>query len=135
MFFAAAAVAGYTVRWDRHRRASELGERQDASTARARHARLRLVNERLRIADELSAVITGSIHTIARHAEIGSQLMATDPDKARDALQAMSEISRNALNDLRRLLKHMRTATEPVTYTLAVATADPIAANTVGVAP
>ena len=91
--------------------------RQDASAAHVRHARLALTSERLRIADELGTVIARSIDTIARHAETGSQLIATnDTNAARDTLQTISTISRDALNDLRRLLKHMRSTTAATTY-------------------
>ena len=74
-FFAASAIAGFTVRRERDRRTTELDAQQDASAAHVRHARLVLASERLRIADELGAVITRSIDTIARHAETGSQLI------------------------------------------------------------
>ena len=112
--------------------ALELHKRQDASTAGARHARLRLTNERLRIADELSAVITSSIRTIAEHADVGSQQIGTNPDGAREALQVMSKISRDALNDLRRLLKHMRTVSDPLTYTPTAGSEVPVEAAVVG---
>ena len=116
VFFAASGVAGYAVRRDRDQRASEVGERQKASAAFALHTRLVLANERLRIADELGTVLTHSIHRIAQHAEVGSRLAVTDARAARSDLQAISSISRDALSDLRRLLKHMRTTTEPPAY-------------------
>jgi signal transduction histidine kinase len=116
-FFAASAIAGYTVRRERDRRTTELNARQDASAAHARHARLTLTSERLRIADELGTVITRSIDTIAQHAETGARFVTTDASAARGTLQSISTISRDALNDLRRLLKHMRGATAPTTYT------------------
>ena len=132
-FFAASALAGYTVKRDRDRRTTELGARQDASAAHARHARLMLTSERLRIADELGTVITRSIDTIARRAEAGSRFVATDTGAARDALQAISTISRDALNDLRRLLKHMRTTTAPTTYSPIPSTKDLTKADALGV--
>ena len=131
-FFAASAVAGYTVRRERDRRAIELDASQAAAAAHARHARLILSSERLRIADELSSVISRSIDTIARQAETGAQFIATDTATAQDALQTISTISRDALNDLRRLLKHMRN--NPVTiYSPIPSTDDLNAAHAVGV--
>ena len=116
-FFAASAIAGYTVQREREGRAASLSARQDASAAHVRHARFALTSERLRIANELGTVIARSIDTIARHAESGSQLIATnDTIAARDALETISTISRDALNDLRRLLKHMRSTTASTTY-------------------
>jgi signal transduction histidine kinase len=116
-FFAASAIAGYVVRRERDRSAAELDERQDASAAHSRQARLALASERLRIADELGTVVTRSIDTISHHANTGSQAITTDTGVARDALQAISMISRDALNDLRRLLKHRRTSSTATTYT------------------
>ena len=131
-FFAASAVAGYTVRRDRDRRAVELDASQAAAAAHARHARLILSNERLRIADELSSVISRSIDTIARQAETGAQFIATDTATARNALETISTISRDALNDLRRLLKHMRNNPAETTYTPTPSTDDLSAAHAVG---
>ncbi len=115
-FFAASAVAGYTMKCDRYARAAEVDARQAASAAYARHARLMLSGERLHIADELSGVIARSIGTIARQAETGAQFVASDTATARDALEIISTISRDALNDLRRLLKNMRTSPAPTAY-------------------
>jgi signal transduction histidine kinase len=132
-FFAASAIAGYTVRRERQQRAAELDAQQNAAETHARHARLTLTSERLRIADELGTAITRSIDTIARHAETGSRLVTTDTSAAQFALQTISTISRDALNDLRRLLKHMRTTTATTTYS-PIPTADhPAEAHAVGV--
>ena len=113
----AVGAAGYISRRDRERLHTELAEREDTAASAARRALLDITTERLHIADELGTVIARSIDTIARHAETGSQLIATnDTNAARDTLQTISTISRNALNDLRRLLKHMRSTTAATTY-------------------
>jgi signal transduction histidine kinase len=114
--FAAAAVAGYVSQRDRERLKSDLTERESTAEAAARRALLDITAERLRIADELSTVITRSMHTIAERAGTGSELVRTDPAAARKILEAISTISRDALNDLRRLLKRIRSETEPVVY-------------------
>ncbi len=114
--FTAAAVAGYIARRDRERLNTDLTERESTAEAVTRRALLDITAERLRIADELSTVITRSIYTIAQHAGTGSQLVRTDPAAARKILEAISTISRDALNDLRRLLKRIRSETEPVVY-------------------
>jgi signal transduction histidine kinase len=114
--FAAAAVAGYVARRDRERLRTDLAEREGDAEATARRALLDVTTERLQIADELSTVITRSIDTIATHARTGSQLVGRDPALARNDLEAISMISRDALNDLRRLVKRIRTETEPATY-------------------
>lgn len=114
--FTAAAIAGYVARRDRERLHTDLAEREGNAEATARRALLDVTIERLQIADELSTVITRSIRTIAGHAGTGSQLVSRDPAAARNSLEAISTISRDALNDLRRLLKRIRAETEPANY-------------------
>jgi signal transduction histidine kinase len=126
VLFTATAIAGHVAQRDRTRRTTDLAEREDAADARSRRARLVIATERLRIADELSTIIARSINTIAREAGAGSQAVDIDPVAARKTLEAISAISRDALNDLRRLLKRMRTENElamyaPAESTLAVA--------------
>lgn len=116
IFFTASAVAGYVVRSDRERRTTHLVEREDAAEAQSQRALLVITTERLRIADELNTIMQRSIHTIAQEAKAGSPIVDTDPVAARKSLEAISAISRDALSDLRRLLKHMRTETEAAPY-------------------
>ena len=133
VFFAGSAVTGHVMRRDRSRRATELNERQIDAAARTRHTHLVLTNERLRIADELRTVLTRSIDTIARHAETGSRLVDSDIDVTGDALRAISTISRDALNDLRRLLTHLRNPTEGSNYSPISSTLETGGGNTAGV--
>ena len=114
--FTAITIAGYSVRRDRELRLTALNERENATDAQTRRARFIITTERLRIADELNTVITQSIETITNEAGTGSQMIDTDPLAARRALEIISAISREALNDLRRLLKRIRTEHEPATY-------------------
>ncbi len=120
------------MRRDRSRRATELNERQIDAAARTRHSHLILTNERLRIADELRSVLTRSIDTIARHAETGARLVDSDADATGDALRAISTISRDALNDLRRLLKHLRNPTEASNYSPISSTLEAVGGTTPG---
>ncbi len=120
--FTGAAIAGYVVRTDRERRTNDLTEREDAAEAQTRRARLVITTERLRIADELNTVITRSIHSIAHEAGTGSQMIDTDPVAARRALEAISSSSRDALNELRRLLKRIRNHSESAVYAPIIAT-------------
>lgn len=115
VFFAASAVAGFVVRRDRDRRRAELEEQTAAAAARTRQAQLALVTERLRIADELSTVISRSIGTIAQRAGTGRHV-ATGTGSERAALETISQISRDALSDLRRLLAHLRTTGEQASH-------------------
>ena len=114
--FTAAAMAGSAAQRDRNRRTADLIEREDVAEAQTRRARLVITTERLRIADELNTVITRSIQTITHEAGTGSQMIETDPLAARRALEVISAISRDALNDLRRLLKRIRTDSQEAAY-------------------
>ncbi len=134
VFFAASAITGHVVRRDRCRRTTELNERQDDAAARTRHARLVVTSERLRIADELGSILSQSIDTIARHAESGSRLIDDGTDTTCVALQTISRISRDSLNDLRRLLKQLRTTTDPTSYSPIASTSETADVTTVGVA-
>jgi signal transduction histidine kinase len=114
--FTAIATAGYAVRRDRDLRMTALNERENVTDAQTRRARLIVTTERLRIADELNTVITQSIQAITNRAGTGSEMIETDPAAARQALEVISAISREALNDLRRLLKRIRAEHEPAVY-------------------
>ncbi|MEY2400504.1 MAG: hypothetical protein QOJ08_615 [Ilumatobacteraceae bacterium] len=114
ILLAAVAAGGHGAGRDRQRRTRDLARREDAAQAHARRAQLVITTERLRIADELSTIITRSIHTIANEADTGSHLATINPAETRITLESISAISRNALNDLRRLLKRIRTDRESV---------------------
>ncbi len=112
----AVAVVGVVLRHDREVRTTDLAERERSVEAETRRDRLAVTNERLRIADELGAIISFSIRTISLEAGDGSDLVRTDPDEARKILAKISTTSRDALNDLRSLLKRLRTETMPIRY-------------------
>lgn len=116
VLFSGAAIAGYVVRRDRSQRSLDVKGRVDAADAQSRHARLVVTTERLRIADELNTIIARSIQTIAQQAAQGSSLVHDDPIAAETVLQTISTTSRDALNDLRRLLKHMRSDSQETAY-------------------
>ncbi len=129
VFFTGAAVAGWVARRDRDRRISELAEREIVADTQSRRTRLVITTERLRIADELNTIITRSIHTIAEQAGTGYHMVDSDPITTRDALKQISATSRDALNDLRRLLKRLRSETEPVVYEPLIPSVEPVAAG------
>ncbi len=128
ILFTAAAIAGDVARRDRQRRIIDMGERELAADAHSRHALLVITTERLRIADELSTIIARSVRTIAQEAGAGSQMVDIDPIAARQTLELISAVSREALSDLRRLLKRIRTESEPARYTPVTSTLDPVVA-------
>ncbi|GAA3368831.1 sensor histidine kinase [Streptomyces sannanensis] len=97
---AAAWVAGDSVR-ERREHAQALHAQ---TTARA------VADERLRIARELHDMVAHSIGIIAIQAGVGSRVIDTQPQEARNALSAIETTSRETLSGLRRMLGALRQA-------------------------
>jgi signal transduction histidine kinase len=95
-------TAGYTVR-QRRRYAVRLQE-EAASKA--------VAQERLRIARELHDVVAHSMSVIAVQAGYGQYVIDTQPGDARVALGAIQATSREALDEMRRMLGALRHADE-----------------------
>jgi len=93
---------GYIVR-QRRRYAVRL-QQQAASKA--------VAEERLRIARELHDVVAHSMSVIAVQAGYGQYVIDTQPGDARDALGAIQATSREALDEMRRMLGALRQADE-----------------------
>ncbi|MEV6055969.1 sensor histidine kinase [Streptomyces sp. NPDC052107] len=90
--------------------------REHAVALRAQEVAEAVTAERLRIARELHDVIAHSVGIIAIQAGVGSRVIHTQPDAARDALRAIESTSRQTLSGLRRTLVALRQA-EPDTTT------------------
>ncbi len=95
-------TAGYTVR-QRRKYAVRLQE-EAASKA--------VAEERLRIARELHDVVAHSMSVIAVQAGYGQYVIDTQPADARSALGAIQVTSREALEEMRRMLGALRHAVE-----------------------
>jgi signal transduction histidine kinase len=93
---------GYIVR-QRRRYALRL---QDEAASKA------VAEERLRIARELHDVVAHSMSVIAVQAGYGQYVIDTQPADARDALGAIQATSREALDEMRRMLGALRHADE-----------------------
>jgi signal transduction histidine kinase len=93
---------GYMVR-QRRRYALRL---QDEAASKA------VAEERLRIARELHDVVAHSMSVIAVQAGYGQYVIDTQPADARDALGAIQATSREALDEMRRMLGALRQADE-----------------------
>ncbi len=89
---------GYTVR-QRRRYAVRL---QDEAASKA------VTEERLRIARELHDVVAHSMSVIAVQAGYGQYVIDTQPADARNALGAIQATSREALDEMRRMLGALR---------------------------
>jgi signal transduction histidine kinase len=106
--FAAAYLFGSTMRNRRlyseqlETRASALERERNEETRRA------LAEERLRIAQELHDVVAHSMGVIAVQAGVGAHVIDTEPGEAKKALEAISQTSRSALVEIRRMLGVLR---------------------------
>jgi signal transduction histidine kinase len=92
---------GYALR----RRAAQARQAMAESGELARNA---VAEERARIARELHDVIAHSVSVIAVQAGAAEQQLESDPDRARDHLDTVRRTSREAMNEMRRLLDVLR---------------------------
>ena len=101
-FTAVAFIAGQV--------ASEIRAASARSEARVREEeQLRmLTEERLRIARELHDVISHSIATIGVQAGVAAHVIDEQPEQAREALLNIKSLSRDAMRDLRGMLRVLR---------------------------
>jgi len=90
--------------------ANELRAASAAREARTREMeQLRmLTEERLRIARELHDVISHSIATIGVQAGVAAHVLDQQPEQAREALLTIKDLSRDAMRDLRGMLRVLR---------------------------
>ena len=100
-------ITGYSVR--QRRLYAQMLQEQATSSA--------VAEERLRIARELHDVVAHSMSVIAVQAGYGQYVIDSSPSDARDALGAIQATSRDALEEMRRMLGVLRqqdTAAAPV---------------------
>jgi signal transduction histidine kinase len=67
-----------------------------------------VVDERARIARDLHDVVSHSLGVMVVQTQAAESVMATDPEKARTALESASEVGRQALDEMHRLVGVMR---------------------------
>lgn len=84
--------------------AERIGERKERS---------RIEAERLRIAQELHDVVAYGFATISLQAGVAAHVLEKRPDQVVDALQAIKEASKEALEELRAILGVLRHADGP----------------------
>jgi signal transduction histidine kinase len=111
--FAVPWLAGRMVRASRRQgdRLRTLTERLERE--RDARVRLALIEERTRIARELHDSIAHAVSVMVLQAGAAEQVLATAPDRAREAAKAIEELGRQALGELRRMLGVLG-ADEPV---------------------
>jgi signal transduction histidine kinase len=86
--------------------------RQYAQRLRAHAADQAVTAERLRISRELHDIVAHSVGIITLQAGAAARVLDTQPDRAREAMQAVEETGRQTLTGLRRMLGALR-GTEP----------------------
>ena len=121
-------IAGYSMR--QRRLYAQMLQEQATGSA--------VAEERLRIARELHDVVAHSMSVIAVQAGYGQYVIDSSPDDARDALGAIQATSREALEEMRRMLGVLRqqdAAAAPVPAPGAGASAAGSAAREAAVAP
>jgi signal transduction histidine kinase len=108
LVLAAAWLLGRFVN-DRRVHTLELEARTaELELAREELARQAVTEERLRIARELHDVVAHSMSVIAVQSGVGAHVIDTRPEEARKALTTIEGVSREALDELRRLLGVLR---------------------------
>nr|WP_231134565.1 sensor histidine kinase [Motilibacter deserti] len=98
VLLALAWLAGYTV----------LERRRHAALLREQATHEAVIAERLRIARELHDAVAHSIGVIAIQAGVGSRVLDTQPEEARNALTTIEQTSRETLAGLRRTVTSLR---------------------------
>jgi signal transduction histidine kinase len=101
-------LIGYSVRQQR----GQAADRQEQAERRAREqlaeARRAISEERLQISRELHDVVAHTMSLITVQAGVAGYVIGTRPEEAARALSAIEETSRNALHEMRALLKVLR---------------------------
>jgi signal transduction histidine kinase len=87
--------------------------RERAAELSAHAAEHAVANERLRIARELHDMVAHTLGIVALQSGAARRVITTQPDRARDALGAVENASRETLAGLRRMLVVLRAAEDP----------------------
>jgi len=117
-------ITGYSIR--QRRLYAQMLQEQATNSA--------VAEERLRIARELHDVVAHSMSVIAVQAGYGQYVIDSSPDGARDALGAIQATSRDALEEMRRMLGVLRQQ-DAVASAAAVAAPPPLLPGAGAAAP
>ncbi|MCH0538487.1 sensor histidine kinase [Streptomyces sp. MUM 203J] len=113
--FALVALAAIAVRTRRDYTASLVERARRLEVERDQQARLAAAAERTRIAREMHDIIGHNLSVITGLADGGRYAAAKSPERAAQALEAISTTSRQALTELRHLLGVLREHDRPPT--------------------
>ena len=118
---ASIVAAAYTIGRRRRERAENVRERTEAEAQRQQlqsaeeeqRRRVAAVDERNRIARELHDIVAHSLSVIVVQAEGGRALSAKRPEQAAEVLGTIADTSREALEEMRRMVGLLRSGVEP----------------------
>lgn len=106
--FAAMFMFGFNLK-SRRERIDALEERAAAlEREKEEESRRAVADERLHIARELHDVVAHSMGVIAVQASVGEHVIESDPAQAKQALHAISDVSRSTLAEIRQMLGVLR---------------------------
>jgi signal transduction histidine kinase len=103
-----AVVVAWVIGRGMHHRAARADALSDEVRTLEREAREAIAQERTRIARELHDVIAHSVSVMGVQAGAAEQMLAIDPERAREPLQAIQAGAREAISELRLLLGVLR---------------------------
>lgn len=106
--YAATAVAGNVSRTRMQMAADAERRALEAETHRERRAQEAVFTERARIARELHDVVAHGITVMTVQAAGARKIVASDPDQAVTALEAIEQTGRESLREMRRMIGVMR---------------------------
>ncbi|HET6550406.1 MAG TPA: histidine kinase dimerization/phosphoacceptor domain-containing protein, partial [Solirubrobacter sp.] len=107
-FLATVWIVGRLVHRLRTRAHALTRQAETLERRRDNEARAAVDLERARIARELHDVIAHSVSLMGIQAAAAEQVLALDPERAREPLQAIQNTARDAIDELRRLLGVLR---------------------------
>ena len=88
------------------RQQAELGSRREAE--RRAQSRAELAEQRLRIARDLHDVLANKLGVMVVHSEAAEELLASNPERAAEAIRRVQDTGREALREVRQLLEPLR---------------------------
>ncbi|GAA0525262.1 histidine kinase [Paractinoplanes ferrugineus] len=112
-YIAVAAAVGDAVRNQRTLLRQERRRTMEAEHTRESQSRLRVREERIRIARELHDVVAHHLTLVNAQAAVAHHLLRTDPERAYQALGDIKQTSRDALDELRATVGLLRDDDEP----------------------
>ncbi|WP_433075047.1 sensor histidine kinase [Dactylosporangium sp. CA-052675] len=101
-------AAALSVRFVRQQRATAAERHEHAERERAQQTRIAVAEERARIARELHDIVAHSLSVIVLQANGGQYAFDHDPARAREALRTIGATGRDALDEIRHLVRILR---------------------------